>query len=86
MNSKRYVSLCQMMAMRQSDLTICLEEMHKPHKVSAVIRTADFVGIHKVRAIWPTEPLQTQLSSIDKQGKLSQVNLGGQQHRQRLHH
>ncbi|SFN95557.1 SpoU rRNA Methylase family protein [Xenorhabdus japonica] len=63
MNPKRYARICQMMAMRQPDLTICLEEVHKPHNVSAVIRTADAVGIHQIHAIWPTEQLRTQLSS-----------------------
>ncbi|BET95228.1 tRNA (guanosine(18)-2'-O)-methyltransferase TrmH [Xenorhabdus taiwanensis] len=63
MNPKRYARICQMMAMRQPDLTICLEEVHKPHNVSAVIRTADAVGIHQIHAIWPAEQLRTQLSS-----------------------
>ena len=42
-----------MMAMRQPDLTLCLEEVHKPHNVSAVIRSADAVGIHDLHAVWP---------------------------------
>ncbi|WP_323853439.1 tRNA (guanosine(18)-2'-O)-methyltransferase TrmH [Xenorhabdus koppenhoeferi] len=63
MNPKRYARICQMMAMRQPDLTICLEEVHKPHNVSAVIRTADAVGLHQIHAIWPNQPLRTQLSS-----------------------
>lgn len=44
-----------MMAMRQPDLTVCLEEVHKSHNVAAVIRTADAVGIPKIHAIWPEE-------------------------------
>ncbi len=63
MNPKRYARICQMMAMRQPDLTICLEEVHKPHNVSAVIRTADAIGIHQIHAIWPDQSLRTQLSS-----------------------
>ncbi|MBD2780227.1 tRNA (guanosine(18)-2'-O)-methyltransferase TrmH [Xenorhabdus szentirmaii] len=63
MNPKRYARICQMMAMRQSDLTICLEEVHKPHNVSAVIRTADAVGIHQIHTVWPNEQLRTQLSA-----------------------
>ena len=42
-----------MMAIRQPDLTLCLEEVHKPHNVSAVIRSADAVGIHDLHAVWP---------------------------------
>lgn len=40
-----------MLALRQHDLTVCMEKVHKPHNVSAVIRTADAVGIHEVHAV-----------------------------------
>ncbi len=52
-----------MLATRQPDLTVCLEQVHKPHNVSAIIRTADAVGIHQVHAIWPTTQMYTRLSS-----------------------
>ncbi|MCP5821250.1 tRNA (guanosine(18)-2'-O)-methyltransferase TrmH, partial [Klebsiella pneumoniae] len=62
MNSQRYERICRMMAMRQPDLTLCLEEVHKPHNVSAVIRSADAVGIHDLHAVWP-EKIKTLVSS-----------------------
>lgn len=62
MNPKRYARICQMMAMRQPDLTICLEEVHKSHNVAAVIRTADAVGIAKIHAIWPEEKMRMLVS------------------------
>lgn len=52
-----------MLATRQPDLTVCLEQVHKPHNVSAIIRTADAVGIHQVHAIWPTTQMYTRLSA-----------------------
>lgn len=52
-----------MLATRQPDLTVCLEEVHKPHNVSAIIRTADAVGIHQIHAIWPTPAMYTRLSA-----------------------
>ncbi|MDR5609743.1 MULTISPECIES: tRNA (guanosine(18)-2'-O)-methyltransferase TrmH [unclassified Arsenophonus] len=52
MNSKRYARIRQVIAMRQPDLTVCLENVHKPHNISAVIRTADAVGIPQIHAIW----------------------------------
>lgn len=52
-----------MLATRQPDLTVCLEQVHKPHNVSAIIRTADAVGIHQVHAIWPSTEMYTRLSS-----------------------
>jgi tRNA (guanosine-2'-O-)-methyltransferase len=53
MNSQRYERICEMLARRQPDLTVCMEQVHKPHNVSAIIRTADAVGVHEVHAVWP---------------------------------
>ncbi|WP_353243974.1 tRNA (guanosine(18)-2'-O)-methyltransferase TrmH [Providencia sp.] len=63
MNERRYRRICQMMAMRQPDLTICLEEIHKPHNVSAIVRSADAVGIHQIHAIWPDQHVKLSVSS-----------------------
>lgn len=63
MNERRYRRICQMMAMRQPDLTICLEEVHKPHNVSAIIRSADAVRVHNVHAIWPDQKVKILISS-----------------------
>lgn len=38
--------------MRQPDLTVCLENVHKAHNISAVIRTADGARIPQIHAIW----------------------------------
>ena len=59
MNSQRYARICEMLARRQPDLTVCMEQVHKPHNVSAVIRTADAVGVHA--SIWTntTTPKET---------------------------
>lgn len=55
MNSERYNRIQQVLKSRQADLTFCLEEVHKPNNVSAVIRTADATGIHKIHAVWPND-------------------------------
>lgn len=52
-----------MLTTRQTDLTVCLEQVHKPHNVSAIIRTADAVGVHEVHAVWPHERMRTQVAS-----------------------
>ncbi len=52
-----------MLARRQHDLTVCMEQVHKPHNVSAVIRTADAVGIPHVHAVWPGDRMRTMVSA-----------------------
>jgi tRNA (guanosine-2'-O-)-methyltransferase len=52
MTPSRYQRIRQMLRQRQTDLTICMEHVHKPHNVSAVVRNCDAIGIHHVHAIW----------------------------------
>ncbi|MFC4701196.1 tRNA (guanosine(18)-2'-O)-methyltransferase TrmH [Glaciecola siphonariae] len=52
MSPERYQKINQVLAKRQPDLTLLLEEVHKPHNVSAVIRSADAVGVCDVHAVW----------------------------------
>lgn len=52
-----------MLALRQPDLTVCMEQVHKPHNVSAVIRTADAVGVHEVHAVWPGDRMRSLVST-----------------------
>lgn len=63
MTPQRHERIRQMLAVRQPDLTICMEQVHKPHNISAVIRTADAVGIHQVHAVWPGKTLRTTVST-----------------------
>lgn len=53
MTPERFQRIHEVLATRQPDLTVCMEEVHKPNNVSAIIRTADAVGVHKVHAVWP---------------------------------
>lgn len=73
MNSKRYERICEMLARRQPDLTVCMEQVHKPHNVSAVIRTADAVGVHEVHAVWPSSRMRTMASAAPGSNSWVQV-------------
>lgn len=63
MNKQRLAKIRAMLARRQPDLTICLEQVDKQHNLSAIIRTADAVGIHEIHAIWPSTRIRTLTSS-----------------------
>ncbi len=55
MSPERFARITDMLNRRQTDLTICLEMVHKPHNLSAIVRTADAVGVHNVHAVWSTD-------------------------------
>ncbi|MHA2939355.1 tRNA (guanosine(18)-2'-O)-methyltransferase TrmH [Vibrio sp. RC27] len=59
MNIERYNRIQEVLKARQADLTLCLEEVHKPNNVSAIVRTADAVGLHKIHAVWPNGKMKT---------------------------
>ncbi|MFG0773962.1 tRNA (guanosine(18)-2'-O)-methyltransferase TrmH [Vibrio plantisponsor] len=59
MNLERYTRIQEVLKARQPDLTVCLEEVHKPNNVSAVIRTADAIGLHTIHAVWPSKQMRT---------------------------
>lgn len=52
MSPERYQKIRRMLDMRQIDLTVCMEQVHKPHNLSAVLRSCDAVGIHYAHAVW----------------------------------
>ena len=53
MTPERFSRINAMLNNRQPDLTVCLDTVHKSNNISAVVRTADAVGINKIHAIWP---------------------------------
>ena len=66
MNNHRYQRLASVLSRRQPDLTVLMDNVHKPHNLAAIARTCDAVGILKAHAI-------SSSSSI----RLSQKAAGG---------
>ncbi len=52
MNISRYSKIREVLARRQTDLTVCMEQVHKSHNLSAIVRSCDAVGIQYAHAIW----------------------------------
>jgi len=52
MSPERFERIKQMLDLRQLDLTVCLEAVHKPHNLSAIVRTCDAIGIHEMHTVW----------------------------------
>lgn len=52
MSPERHRRIREVLKKRQTDLTVCLENVHKPHNVSAIVRTCDAIGIHRVHTVW----------------------------------
>lgn len=56
---RRYQKISAMLAKRQSDLSVLAENVHKPHNLSAILRSCDAVGIGTVHAVNPTGGVPT---------------------------
>ncbi len=59
MTQRRFQRIDAVLRRRQRDLTILAEDVYKPHNLSAMLRSADAVGIGTVHAISPTGGLPT---------------------------
>ena len=56
MSAERYARIRHFLSQRQPSLTLCLEQLHKPHNVSAIVRSCDAVGVYEVHAVWNEKP------------------------------
>lgn len=59
MTPQRFKQLRGILRRRQPDLTVLMENLHKPHNFSAVLRTCDAVGIYETHAVDGTKMIQT---------------------------
>jgi tRNA (guanosine-2'-O-)-methyltransferase len=67
MTERRREKFLSVLAHRQPTLTIVLEDIHDPHNASAILRSADAVGIGEIQLIYNTE-------AFPKMGKKSSAS------------
>ncbi len=51
MTPERFDKLRSVLARRQPDLTVLMEDVHKAHNIAAIIRTCDAVGVFEAHAV-----------------------------------
>ena len=54
MTPRRFSQLNAVLDRRQPDLTVLMDDVHKSHNLSAIVRTCDAVGVLGVHAVNPT--------------------------------
>ncbi|MBN1929448.1 MAG: tRNA (guanosine(18)-2'-O)-methyltransferase TrmH [Chlorobiaceae bacterium] len=57
---ERFQKIRQLLDKRQTDLTLVMDNVNKPHNLAAIIRSCDAVGIHKVHAISRRSTIRTR--------------------------
>ena len=55
MTPERYARIVGVLDRRQPDLTVIADRVHKPHNISAIVRTCDAVGVGHVHVVWPED-------------------------------
>lgn len=59
MTEQRLLKIKTVLSRRQPDLTLVMENIHDPHNVSAMLRSADAVGVAEVQLVYTEEKFPT---------------------------
>ena len=71
---QRYSKLKSVLNKRMSDLTVLIENVEKPHNLSAILRTCDAVGVLEVHAVSPAGKTNTFNSTAQGSQKWVDIN------------
>lgn len=69
MTPERFARIRQVLDARQPDLTVLLDNVHKSHNFSAIVRSCDAVGVFEAHAVWPQPRLRPNHMSSGGSGK-----------------
>ncbi len=73
MTPERFARLRAVLERRQADLTVLLDNVHKPHNLSAVLRSCDAVGVLRAHAVWPSASFRFHRLTSGSAGKWVRV-------------
>jgi tRNA (guanosine-2'-O-)-methyltransferase len=74
MTPDRFRRLRAVLDRRQPDLTVVLDNVHKPHNFSAIVRSCDAVGVFEAHAVWPDPRLRLHRLTSGGAGKWVNVH------------
>lgn len=66
---RRFHRLRSVLDRRQPDLTVLLEQVHKPHNLSAVLRSCDAAGVWELHAVAPEREVRPASAVAQGTGK-----------------
>lgn len=69
MTPQRLARLKAVLDRRQPDLSVLMENVHKPHNYSAILRTCDSVGAFEARAVTPSGRIRRNRTTSSGSGK-----------------
>lgn len=73
MTPERASKIQRVLQQRQPDFTVVFENVWDPHNISAVLRTADSVGIFEVFVIYTQNRVSTHLGKVGKKSSSSAI-------------
>jgi len=74
MRPRRYHRLRSVLERRQPDLTVLMEQVHKPHNLSAILRNCDAAGVLEAHAVPPRGGLEVHHDTSGGTKKWIQVH------------
>lgn len=69
MTPQRFKKLQTILQRRQLDLTVLMDNVHKPHNLSAIVRSCDAVGVHHLHAVTRFDRLKIAKDITSGSGK-----------------
>ncbi len=74
MTPQRFNKLRAVLQRRQLNLTVLMDNVHKPHNLSAIVRSCDAVGVHHVHAVTSLPGIKANKDVASGSGKWVKIH------------